>query len=150
MMSKRKKAALGAAELATVAFCLALFVPLGGSASAPSLPSAADWAHFGVTIGPARAASAILPQTAQAAAAQAIGGSVLNSQYAHCQVPAGAKPIDQDCYLELMDPTEAIAGQTVTWFVVMVDATTSKPIAWFSDGPSGGTPPILPAPPTTG
>lgn len=128
--------------LAAAGVGFGLFASAGSSTTVVPMPDPSVWyEHFGVVITPPQNASpAVSADEAAAAATQVVGGDVLNHELAHCQIPGDHPAVNQDCYVELVNPTHAIAGQVVSWFVVLVDPTTGKPFQWFSEGPSSAPP----------
>lgn len=142
MKLDKRLIALGVVVLAAASVGLGLFASNGGSTTTPQIPSPSVWRnHFGVIITPAENnRPAVSASRAAAAATHATGGSVLNHALRHCSIPGDHPAVSQDCYLELMDPTRVIAGQKVSWFVVMVNPTTGKPFQWFSNGPASAPP----------
>jgi len=138
----------GAVGIVLIAGVIAALLVAGVGTSSPSpMPSASQLANLGVTLGtpttPAPAAT--VASAAQAAASQKAGADVLNSEYANCQVPGAVPAINQDCYVELMDPVQlsSVQGEgPVAWEVVLVDPATSKPLVGLREEPSqaGGIP----------
>jgi hypothetical protein len=125
----------------------ALLVAGVGTSSPPPMPSASQLANLGVTLGAPTTASpgATVASAAQAAASQKAGANVLHSEYANCQVPGAVPAIDQDCYVELINPVQlsSVQGEgPVRWEVVLVDPATSKPLIGLRQEPTepGGIP----------
>jgi hypothetical protein len=99
------------------------------------------WAGFSVTISPANSMPSLPKLAADTAVSAATGAAILNDQYVHCQVPGAVPPINQDCWVVSVDPTQ-IGGFSATeqdpnpappaLAAVMVDPTTGKAIRWFT------------------
>jgi hypothetical protein len=134
MRKHHRRRLLGAIALATASVAAALTASNGSSASAPPMPTGAQWAPFNVTISPAQSAPSVPEQAADNAASAATGATVLNDQYVHCDVPGAVPPINQDCYVVLVDPTQMPESSATApgWAAVLVDPTTGKAIRWFT------------------
>jgi hypothetical protein len=141
--SMRKISAVVAALIAGSIAAL-LLAGVGISSGPPPMPSASQMAVVGVTLGTPTTASpgTAAASAAQAAASKAEGANVVNSEYANCQVPGEHPTIDQDCFVELMDTGQG--SGSVGWEIVLVDPTTSKPLAGYFERPS--SPGSLPGP----
>src|SRR4051794_34538749 len=130
MMNRYKK--IGALiSIITIGIITSLLVAGASSSSPSAMPSASQLANLGVTLGSANKTppGLAVADAAKAAASQKAGADVLNSEYAHCQVPGEVPAIDQDCYVELMNPAQLstlAGGGLVQWEVVLVDPTTSS------------------------
>jgi len=116
---------------------------VGSSSGPPQMPTARQLALVGVKLGapthtpPGKA----IADAAGAAASKLIGASVVNSKYAKCHTSSDHPPINQDCFVELMDArhvSDPNGGGPVSWEIVLVDPATQKPLTGFFEAPHPG------------
>lgn len=127
-------AAAGALTLATSVFSAGSSST--GTGSLASVP-AGELATGGITLGPPQSTSGAIVQSQAISASQAEqaassrfgGATVLDATYASCQAPT-SPALDGNCWAVSLDPSVAgpSSAGTPTWFVVLVDPATGKPV----------------------